>query len=64
MVVSDVFMGADNLPSWIELVDVSFFDEDRPPEEDAELLGEDLAWGPVALSFQKKETPVLLANLV
>ena len=31
MVVSDVFMGADNLPSWIELVDVSFFDEDRPP---------------------------------
>jgi hypothetical protein len=30
MVVSDMFMGADNLPSWIELVDVSFFDEDQP----------------------------------
>ena len=31
MVVSDMFMGADNLPSWIELVDVSFFDEELPP---------------------------------
>lgn len=31
MVVSDMFTGADNLPSWIELVDVSFFDEDQPP---------------------------------
>ena len=31
MIVSDMFMGADNLPSWIELVDVSFFDEDQPP---------------------------------
>ena len=31
MFVSDMFMGADNLPSWIELVDVSFFDEDQPP---------------------------------
>ena len=30
MVVSDMFMGADDLPSWIELVDVSFFDEDQP----------------------------------
>ena len=31
MIVSDMFMGADNLPSWIELVDVIFFDEDQPP---------------------------------
>ena len=31
MVVSDMFMGADNLPSWIELVDVKFFGEDQPP---------------------------------
>ena len=30
MVVLDMFMGADDLPSWIELVDVSFFDEDQP----------------------------------
>ena len=31
--LSDVnlFMGTDNLPSWIELVDGSFFDEDQPP---------------------------------
>ena len=33
MIVSDMFMGADNLPSWIELVDVSFFDKDQPPGE-------------------------------
>ena len=31
MVVSDMFMGADNLPSWIELVDVTFFEADQPP---------------------------------
>ena len=31
MIVSDMFSGADKLPSWIELVDVEFFDEDRPP---------------------------------
>lgn len=31
MVVSDMFTGTDNLPSWIELVDVEFFDEDQPP---------------------------------
>ena len=31
MVVSDMFMGAANLPSWIELVDVTFFDEGLPP---------------------------------
>lgn len=31
MVVSDMFIGAANLPSWIELVDVTFFDEGPPP---------------------------------
>ena len=31
MVVSDMFTGTDNLPSWIELVDLKFFDEDQPP---------------------------------
>ena len=31
MVVSDMFTGTDNLPSWIELVDVTFFGEDQPP---------------------------------
>ena len=31
MIVSDMFMGADKLPSWIELVDVTFFDEGQPP---------------------------------
>ena len=31
MVVSDMFSGASNIPSWIELVDVEFFDEDQPP---------------------------------
>ena len=31
MVLSDMFIGAANLPSWIELVDVTFFDEDLPP---------------------------------
>jgi hypothetical protein len=30
MVVSDMFTGTDNLPSWIEIVDVAFFDEERP----------------------------------
>ena len=27
----NLFMGTDNLPSWIELVGHSFFDEDQPP---------------------------------
>jgi hypothetical protein len=31
MVVSDMFAGTDKLPSWIELVDVTFFDEEAPP---------------------------------
>jgi len=31
MIVSDMFMGTDSLPSWIELVDVTFFDEEAPP---------------------------------
>lgn len=31
MVVSDMFTGTDKLPSWIELVDVKFFDEETPP---------------------------------
>ena len=31
MIVSYMFTGTDNLPSWIELVDVSFFNEDQPP---------------------------------
>jgi hypothetical protein len=31
MVVSDMFTGTDKLPSWIELVDVTFFDEEAPP---------------------------------
>ena len=31
MVVSDMFSGASNIPSWIELVDVKFFDEAMPP---------------------------------
>ena len=30
MIVSDMFTGTDQLPSWIELVDVQFFDEDMP----------------------------------
>ena len=30
MIVSDMFTGTDKLPSWIELVDVKFFDETRP----------------------------------
>ena len=30
MIVSDMFSGKDNLPSWIELVDVKFFDENQP----------------------------------
>ena len=30
MIVSEMFTGTNNLPSWIELVDVSFFDEDQP----------------------------------
>ena len=31
MVVSDMFAGTDTLPSWIELVDVKFFDESVSP---------------------------------
>ena len=31
MVVSDMFSGSSNIPSWIELVDVKFFDENQPP---------------------------------
>ena len=31
MVVSDMFTGTDKLPSWIELIDVTFFDEGQPP---------------------------------
>jgi hypothetical protein len=31
MVLSDMFTGTDKLPSWIELVDVKFFDEATPP---------------------------------
>ena len=31
MVVSDMFAGTDTLPSWIELVDVTFFDAEAPP---------------------------------
>ena len=31
MVVSDMFSGVSNIPSWIELVDVKFFDEAMPP---------------------------------
>ena len=31
MVVSDMFTGTGSWPSWIELVDVTFFDEETPP---------------------------------
>lgn len=31
VIVSDMFTGEGPLPSWIELVDVTFFDEDQPP---------------------------------
>ena len=31
MAVSDMFSGAANIPSWLDLVDVTFFDEGRPP---------------------------------
>ena len=31
MVLSSSFSGGSDIPSWLELVDVSFFDEDRPP---------------------------------
>ena len=30
MVVSDMFSGTSNIPSWIELVDVKFFDDTKP----------------------------------
>jgi hypothetical protein len=33
MVVSDMFSGPSNIPSWIELVDVKFFDEATPPTQ-------------------------------
>lgn len=31
MIISDMFTGTAKLPSWIELVDVKFFDEETPP---------------------------------
>ena len=31
MIVSDMFTGTYTLPSWIELVDVTFFDEEALP---------------------------------
>ena len=31
MAVSDMFSGDANIPSWLDLVDVTFFDEGRPP---------------------------------
>jgi hypothetical protein len=31
MVVSSSFSGGSNIPSWLELVDVKFFDEEMPP---------------------------------
>lgn len=31
MIISDLLRGTDELPSWIELVDVTFFDENHPP---------------------------------
>ena len=31
MTVSDMFSGTENLPSWIELADVTFLDESMPP---------------------------------
>ena len=33
MVVSDMFSAGSNIPSWLELVDVKFFDESRPPTQ-------------------------------
>ena len=30
MVVSDMFSAGSNIPAWLELVDVKFFDESRP----------------------------------
>ena len=31
MVIYDMFTGASFVPSWLELVDVTFFDETHPP---------------------------------
>ena len=31
MIISDMFMGESDLPSWLVLVDVTFFDESRSP---------------------------------
>ena len=31
MVISDMMWGSSYVPSWLELVDVTFFDENRPP---------------------------------
>ena len=31
MVLSSSFSGGSDIPSWLELVDVKFFDEDQPP---------------------------------
>ncbi|MGE4612258.1 MAG: hypothetical protein AAED33_12875 [Paracoccaceae bacterium] len=33
MVVSDMFSVGSNIPAWLELVDVKFFDESRPPTQ-------------------------------
>ena len=31
MIISHMFMGESNLPAWIELIDVTFFDESPSP---------------------------------
>ena len=31
MIIADMSMGESNLPTWLELVDVTFFDESRSP---------------------------------
>jgi hypothetical protein len=33
MIVSDMFSRTDELPSWIELVEVQFFDDNRAPTQ-------------------------------
>lgn len=33
MVVSDMFSAGSNIPAWLELVDVKFFDESGPPTQ-------------------------------
>ena len=39
MVVPHMFSGASNIPSWIELVDVKFFDEATPPVQAWKMKG-------------------------